>query len=102
MTIKEKPLLTMLLGALCGFALSFSLYPIEALCPSSLDVLFAPVGWVFDMWYSLGLPPRGEAAMAGPFFTWFVLWVTLGAVIGFCFGLRARKARRMPIKKLGD
>jgi hypothetical protein len=59
---------------------------LEGSCPRLFDVLGKPAEMIFNMWYALGLPPRGEAGLAGPFFTFFLLWIALGAVIGALVG----------------
>ena len=50
--------------------------------PRLFEVLVSPAEMIFNIWYALGLPPRGEAGLAGSFFTFFILWIALGATIG--------------------
>ena len=50
--------------------------------PSLLGILGAPAFRFFDWWHSLGLPPQGEAAVAGPFFAFFVQWMILEVIAG--------------------
>ncbi len=59
--------------------------------PKLLEALGAPALWLFQVWGSIGLPPQGEAALAGPFFAWFIQWILVGAVGGACWGRMRRR-----------
>ncbi|MGO8689020.1 MAG: hypothetical protein ACLQLG_05255 [Thermoguttaceae bacterium] len=90
MARKASILLRAFLGAAAGLVLGILLMCFESLCPRLLDALGAPAIWVFERWHQLGLPPQGEAALAGPFAAFFIQWILLGAVIGALSGCRRR------------
>jgi len=75
-------LFRMFFGCIGGFFLALFLMSFERSSPQLLDVVGAPSDWLFKQWHQLGLPPQGKAALAGPFFAFFILWIILGALAG--------------------
>jgi len=77
-------------GAVAGLLLGILLMSLESIQPKLLEVLGSPSSWLFKRWTQLGLPPQGEAALAGPFFAFFIQWIVLGTIIGAVLGCRRR------------
>ena len=102
MARKALILLRAFLGALAGLVLGILLICFESLWPRILNVLGAPAIWLFERWHQLGLPPQGEAAIAGPFVAFFIQWILLGAVIGAFSGCRRRAGASPPQDGKGD
>ena len=67
------------IGAFSGGLVGLLLAPILPVSVS--NILGALAFWAFEQWHSYGLPPHGEAALAGPYFAWLVQWAFVGALI---------------------
>ena len=78
MARKASILLRAFLGAIAGLVLGILLMQFEHSCPRLLEALGAPSIWLFERWHQLGLPPQGEAALAGPFGAFFIQWILFG------------------------
>jgi hypothetical protein len=82
MTRNNSILFRSVIGAMARFVFAMLMMTLERSFPEVLELLGSPAFWLFDRWQQLGLPPRGEAALAGPYFAFFIQWVVLGAIIG--------------------
>lgn len=87
---KRRFLIAVPIGAGSGFLLGLLIANIDSISPKLSDILGAPADWLFEQWYRLGLPPQGEAALAGPYFAFIIQWVVIGAAIGAVWSWRRR------------
>lgn len=85
----------LIFGVAIGFAVAVLQMPFGDAYPTITGILNAPAYGVFQLWHGLGLPPQGEAALAGPFFAMFVQWF----VLGLAFGFWLRHKNRQSVKK---
>jgi len=83
------------IGAVVGLVLAMLLMSFERSCPPIVNVAGAPALWLFERWHDLGLPPQGEAALAGPYFAFFIWWIAVGAIAGALFGWWRRAGQRV-------
>jgi|ERR1022692_404862 uncharacterized membrane protein YeaQ/YmgE (transglycosylase-associated protein family) len=83
-------LLRAFVGALAGLLLGILLISFERTFPQLIAVLGSPSFWIFKQWQDFGLPPRGEAALAGPLFAFFIQWIVLGLIVGATSSCRRR------------
>jgi hypothetical protein len=62
-----------------------------------MDILNTPASWAFDKWYRAGLPPRGDAAVAGSFAAVLIQWVCLGCLLALLFARQRQKAPNLSV-----
>jgi hypothetical protein len=91
--IEKRPfLITVPLGTGIGFLVGLTLASSDRISPKVSNALGAPAFWAFEHWHQLGLPPQGEAALAGPYFAFIIQWTIVGAAIGAIWSCRRRTA----------
>jgi F0F1-type ATP synthase assembly protein I len=81
-------LLRAVVGGIAGLLFGMLLMTLEHTAPKLVEILGAPAFWLFGLWHSLGFPPQSEAALAGPFFAFFIQGIILGLIIGALSGCR--------------
>jgi hypothetical protein len=89
---KRRFLVAVPFGAGIGFLVGLTLASSGRVSTKVSDVLGAPAFWAFQKWHQLGLPPQGEAALAGPYFAFIIQWAIVGAAIGAICSCRRRTA----------